>query len=66
MVDCAKQSAIFEKQNILKVPNPIDINIWKPLNKNIARSLLNFSQDENLLLFGAIGEVMILGKDLIF
>ncbi len=55
MVDCAKQSAIFEKQNIFKVPNPIDINIWKPLNKNIARSLLNFSQDENLLLFGAIG-----------
>ena len=37
------------------VPNPIDTDSWKPLDKKLSRDCLNLPQKTKLLLFGAAG-----------
>jgi glycosyltransferase involved in cell wall biosynthesis len=37
------------------IPNPIDTQLWQPVDKGLARQLLNLPQDVPLLLFGAGG-----------
>lgn len=54
LANCARESKLFETKRIVDLPNPIDTNIYKPLNKGIARDLLGLSRDGKLVLFGAI------------
>ena len=37
------------------IPNPIDTEIWRPVDKLLARQTLNLSPDAHILLFGALG-----------
>ncbi len=55
LADCAKNSALMRDWPISVIPNAIDTNVWKPVNKAIARELLNLPSDIPLLLFGAMG-----------
>jgi glycosyltransferase involved in cell wall biosynthesis len=54
MADCAKQSSLFKHANIITIPHGLDINIFKPTNKEIARSILNLPADKIIILFGAM------------
>lgn len=36
------------------IPNPIDITVYRPINKNTARSILHLPADKKLILFGAM------------
>ena len=47
----AKESLLFKKSNIYKINCDIDPDIWKPIDKNKSREILNLPKDKKLLLF---------------
>ncbi len=55
MADCAKDSVILKNWPLHCVPNPLDLDSWKPFPKEHARKLLGLPQDKHIVLFGAIG-----------
>ncbi len=53
LADMAKSSSLFKNQRIEVIPNGIDTERYKPLDKHIAREAYNLPQDKNLILFSA-------------
>lgn len=51
--DCARQSSLFNDVPIEVIPNGLDLRSFKPVNRKIARELLNLPQEKKLILFGA-------------
>jgi len=49
----ARESMLLRDFRIETIPNPIDINVFKPSNKISARQNLNLPVDKKLILFGA-------------
>ena len=49
----AKKSFLLKNKKILKIPLPIDFNFWKPMKKNIARNILNISENKKVILIGS-------------
>lgn len=54
LADCVRQSELMSSYPIHVIPNPLDTNSYKPMNKLAARGLLNLPRDRDLILFGAI------------
>ena len=54
MANCAKNSPIFEKADISIIPYPIDLDLWSPIDKELARRKLNLSHQKIFILFGAL------------
>ncbi len=54
MRDCAKSSSLFANKRIELIPNGINTEIYRPINKNTARELLRLPQNKKLVLFGAL------------
>jgi len=52
--ECAKRSSLFYNARVEVIPNGIDLNRFKPINKNIARDILCLTKDKKLILFGAL------------
>jgi len=52
--ECAKKSSLFYKTRVEVIPNGIDLNHFKPIDKNIARDILCLPKDKKLILFGAL------------
>jgi len=50
---CAKNSSLLKNKTIIRIPNSIDLNEFRPLNKNKARKDLSLSDKKRYLLFGA-------------
>ena len=50
---CASKSYLFKNQPIQVIPSAIDLNFWRPVNKDKARYKLNLPMNKKLLLFGA-------------
>ena len=50
----AKRSYLFQNKKIVAIPNSIDSDIYKPVDKNIAREKLNLPNDKILILFGTM------------
>ncbi|WP_305910218.1 glycosyltransferase family 4 protein [Methylomarinum sp. Ch1-1] len=57
LADCAQNSSLFKNNTVVNLPNPIDTQTFAPLEKSIARSLLNLPPDKKLILFGAMNAV---------
>jgi glycosyltransferase involved in cell wall biosynthesis len=55
LADCVSKSRLMASWPVTVIPYAIDTNIWQPVERNLARQLLNLPQDVPLLLFGAIG-----------
>lgn len=49
----AKKSALFERQNVVAIPNPIDNRKFAPQDKTIARRAAGLPTDKRLILFAA-------------
>ena len=49
----AEKSALLDKHTVINIPNPININLFKPRNKQEARTRCNFPADKRIILFGA-------------
>lgn len=50
----AYSSALFRDVRIELIPNGIDIELYKPIDRQFARQLLNLPQDKQLILFGSM------------
>ncbi len=53
LADCAKSSSLFRNKRIEVIPHGIDTQRYKPLDRPMAREILNIPQDKLLVLFGA-------------
>ena len=52
---CAAESALFAGWPVTVIPNPLDLNIWRPLPRSLARDALGLDPHARLALFGAPG-----------
>ena len=52
--DCATDSRLFSDREVVCLPNLIDTNMFSPIDKKIARELLNLPRGKKLVLFGAM------------
>ncbi len=55
ITECAKTSILFKENRVLNIPYCIDIDKWKPIDKVIARNILNLPINKKIIIFGAIG-----------
>lgn len=55
LADCARQSVLMRDWPVTCIPNTLDIDVWRPVDKALARQLLQLPHDVPLLLFGAMG-----------
>jgi glycosyltransferase involved in cell wall biosynthesis len=55
LAGCARESALMRDWPVAVIPNPIDTEVWSPIEKPLARRLLNLPADAPLLVFGAFG-----------
>lgn len=54
ITDCAKESTLFKDKECLNIPNCIDIKRYKPINREMAKNILNINTDKKIILFGAM------------
>ena len=55
IASCAKDSALLGNKPIVNLPNPIDTNIYRPIQKSLAREMLHIHTPKKIISFGAIG-----------
>jgi glycosyltransferase involved in cell wall biosynthesis len=55
MAACAQASSLFRDRRIEVIPNGIDLDRFKPVDRRIARERLSLPLDRKLILFGAKG-----------
>lgn len=49
----SSESSLFRNKEVSAIPNPIDVDVFKPLDRAECRKSLGLPQDKKLLLFGA-------------
>ncbi|MCM1170087.1 MAG: glycosyltransferase family 4 protein, partial [Bacteroides sp.] len=54
METMAQKSGLIQGQRFTNIPNAIDTEVFKPMNKSKVREKLNLPKDRKLLLFGAM------------
>jgi len=54
MESCVKKSAIFKSKNVSIIPTGVDREVFKKIDKKIARNILNLPADKKILLLGAV------------
>jgi glycosyltransferase involved in cell wall biosynthesis len=54
LASCVKESVVMRDWPVSVIPNAIDTNEWKPVDKALARQILLLPQDVPLLLFGGL------------
>jgi glycosyltransferase involved in cell wall biosynthesis len=54
LADCARSSALFRDVRVEVIPNGLDLALFKPTDKRLARKLLGLPQDKKLILFGGV------------
>jgi glycosyltransferase involved in cell wall biosynthesis len=52
---CVKQSALMKDWPVSVIPNVLDTNVFKPLDRTFSRHVLNLPQHKKIVLFGAMG-----------
>ena len=53
LYECAKSSSIAKGHNVYHIPNLLDPNVFRPLDKDFCREVLNLPKDKKIILFGA-------------
>lgn len=54
ITNSAKKSSLLRNYRVTTISNPIDTNVFKPINKSIAKKLFNISPNKKIILFGAL------------
>lgn len=62
LVGCAKESALLSNRNVVFLPNPMDTQAFFPIDKKVARGILNLPKEKKLILFGAMSSVSDINK----
>ena len=55
LANCVKESKLMSNWPVSVIAYPLNMDIFKPINKKIARTQLNLPLDKKLILFGANG-----------
>jgi glycosyltransferase involved in cell wall biosynthesis len=53
MADCARSSSLFGHTRIEVIPNGVDVQSYKPVERHTARERFSLPHDKKLILFGA-------------
>lgn len=54
---CSKESFLLKNSNIKVIPNGIDLKIFKKLDKNFCKKILNLDLSKKYILFGAMTSI---------
>ncbi|BCD98332.1 glycosyltransferase [Marinagarivorans cellulosilyticus] len=54
LAGCARESSLLANSQITVIPNCIDHDLFKPVDKQVCRHLLGLPQNKKLILFGAM------------
>lgn len=54
MASCASQSSLMRDLHVVNLPNPIDTQAFKPVDRRVAKEILGLPLDRPLVLFGAV------------
>jgi glycosyltransferase involved in cell wall biosynthesis len=54
---CARNSTLLKDKEIITIPNCINTTAYKPLDKLLAKSILNINKSKKVILFGAMSAV---------
>jgi glycosyltransferase involved in cell wall biosynthesis len=54
LANCASSSSLFKDVRIELIPNGLDIQRYRPINRQVARELLNLPHNKQLVLFGSL------------
>ena len=54
LAKCAASSSLLKNVRIEVIPNGLDTQQYKPIEKSVARSILSLPEDKQLILFGAM------------
>jgi glycosyltransferase involved in cell wall biosynthesis len=67
LADCVNQSSLMAGWPVTRIPLPIDTEVWRPIEKLLARRLLGLPAEKSLIVFGAMSGVQnhIKGFDLL-
>lgn len=55
LTNSARESSVFSNKSVLHIPQTIDINRFKPLDKEFCRNIFNLPKNKKLILYGAMG-----------
>ena len=55
LAECAKSSSLCKDYRVEVIPNGINAQRYKPINREWAREILNLPQDKQIVLFGGAG-----------
>lgn len=62
LADCVRHSALMKGWPVAVIPNVLDTEIFKPLDRLYCRHVLNLPSDKKIVLFGAFGGGLSLNK----
>lgn len=54
LAGCARQSVLMGHQPCTVIPNCVDTRVFKPVDRKLARQILNLDPDKRYILFGAM------------
>lgn len=54
LAECAKRSSLLSDLEVEVIPNGLNTNIFKPIEKLAAKTILNLPKNKKIILFGAI------------
>lgn len=54
LAKCASSSSLFQNLRVEVIPFGLDTQTYKPVDKAVAREILNLPQDKQIVLFGAV------------
>jgi glycosyltransferase involved in cell wall biosynthesis len=54
LADCVQKSSLFQDLKVEVIPYGLDIQVFKPIDKKLARYILNLPLDKKLILFGSV------------
>ncbi|MDB5917985.1 MAG: glycosyltransferase [Massilia sp.] len=55
LADCVRHSALMKDWPVTVIPNVLDTDVFKPLDRQYCRHVLNLPSDKRIVLFGAFG-----------
>jgi glycosyltransferase involved in cell wall biosynthesis len=63
LADCARNSSLLQQRRIEVIPNGIDLNQYRPVEKQEARAILGLQQERKLVLFSAMNATYDMNKE---
>jgi len=57
MTKCINKSLLFKSFNLLEIPYNLDVNFWRPIDKNFSKELFDIPKNKIILLFGSATSV---------